>query len=186
MQGSLAGKLLIAMPGIGDPRFERAVVLVCLHTEHQAMGLIVNKPRPEVTLHQVLEHLGIDPAGQVGDRRVLDGGPVRPEQGYVLHSDDFDFPDATQVIAPGIRMSMTRDVLESLADQAAPKDFVLALGYAGWGEGQLEKELLGNAWLVSDCERAIVFDDACEEKWRRAVERLGIKPFQLSGAAGRA
>lgn len=186
MQSSLAGKLLIAMPGIGDPRFERAVVLVCLHTEQQAMGLIVNKPRPEVTLHHVLEHLGIEASETVGDRRVLDGGPVRPEQGYVLHSDDFEFPEGTQAIAPGIRMSMTRDVLESLADQSAPKDFVLALGYAGWGEGQLEQELSANAWLVSDCERAIVFDEACEHKWRRAVEGLGIKPFQLSGAAGRA
>lgn len=186
MQGSLTGKLLIAMPGIGDPRFERAVILVCLHTAQQAMGLIVNKPRAELTLQDVLDHLGIAVGEELGLRSVLDGGPVRPEQGYVLHSDDFELPGGTQSVAPGIRMSMTRDVLESLADRSAPKEFVLALGYAGWGEGQLEQELLANAWLVSECEHTIIFDQAYEEKWRKAIERLGIKPIQLSGAVGRA
>lgn len=186
MQQSLAGKLLIAMPGIGDPRFERAVILLCLHNPHQAMGLVLNKPRSELVLSDVLDHLGIEAKGEVGVRAVLDGGPVKPDRGYVLHSDDFEISDGTQIVAPGIRLTVTRDILEALASDHPPSDFVLALGYAGWGEGQLEQELLQNVWLVADCEREIVFAEPFEEKWGKAISHLGISPMQLSGAVGRA
>lgn len=186
MHGSLAGKLLIAMPGIGDPRFEQAVILVCLHTSTQAMGLVVNKPKAELTLSDVLDHLGIEPRSDFGARSVLEGGPVKPDRGYVLHSEDFAIGDSTQEVAPGVRLTVTREVLESLASDAPPSAFVLALGYAGWGEGQLEQELLQNVWLVAECEREIVFDAPCDERWARAIEKLGLQPLQLSGEVGRA
>jgi len=186
MESSLTGKLLIAMPGIGDPRFEQAVILLCLHNAQQAMGLVLNKPKSELTLSDVLDHLGIEAKGDVGVRAVLDGGPVKPDRGYVLHSDDFEIADGTQSVAPGIRLTVTRDILEALASDHPPSEFVLALGYAGWGEGQLEQELLDNVWLVADCEREIVSAAPFEDKWGKAISHLGISPMQLSGSVGRA
>lgn len=187
MDHSLAGKFLIAMPGIGDPRFEQAVILVCLHTPNHAMGLIVNKPKDELTLGDVLDRLGIEATQVPPSRCVLNGGPVKQDRGYVLHSEDFATVEATQSVAPGISLTVTRDVLEALASPAdAPSDFVLALGYAGWAGGQLEQELLQNVWLVADVEREIVFDQSHEEKWSRAIRRLGLDPIQLTGAQGNA
>lgn len=183
----LAGKLLIAMPGIGDPRFERTVIMLCLHTAQEAMGLIVNKPKDEISLSDVLDHLGIAVEETIGERTVLEGGPVKPDRGFVLHSADFHAPEATQDVAPGIRLTATRDVLEALGrDGQAPDQFVLALGYAGWGPGQLEAELSHNAWLVADADQAIVFGDAHGDKWQAAIRTLGVAPEQLMSGAGRA
>src|SRR5262249_7007887 len=116
----------------------------------------------------------------------LDGGPVRPDRGYVLHSDDFAAGDGTHNVAPGIRLTATRDVLEAVAGEHAPVKFVLALGCSGWGAGQLENELKQNAWLVVDATDAIVFDHGHEDKWVRAIKTLGFDPSQLTSAAGRA
>ncbi len=188
MQDSLAGKLLVAMPRIGDPRFDRSVIMMCTHTEEHAMGLVINKPKEELTLGDVLDHLGISAAPEVAPQTVLDGGPVRPDRGYVLHSEDFTASDGTQDVAPGVRLTATRDVLEAVAGQRqpAPERFVLALGCSGWGAGQLEEELKRNAWLVVDYDDAIVFDDGHEDKWARAIKSLGFDPSQLAGDAGRA
>ena len=185
MEGSLAGKLLIAMPQMGDPRFEHAVILMCLHGPEQAMGLILNKPRP-LRLGDVLSHLEIRMSGDVSSRAVLFGGPVKEDRGYVLHSDDFFIEEATQVVTPGIGLTATREVLESLSGNHPPRQFVLALGYAGWGPGQLEDELAQNAWLIADPEDAIVFDEDFDHKWVRAIKQLGIHPSQIMGDAGRA
>lgn len=184
MDASLAGKLLVAMPGIGDPRFDHAVIMMCEHTPEQAMGLIVNKPKQALTLGDVLDHLGIAPREELAPRVVMDGGPVRPDRGYVLHSTDFAAADATQEVAPGISLTATRDVLEAMANETAPQRFVLALGCSGWGAGQLEDELRKNAWLVVDATDAIVFDESHDNKWTRALEVLGLDPAQLSGNAG--
>jgi putative transcriptional regulator len=188
MDGSLAGKPLIAMPGIGDPRFEKAVILMCLHSEEHALGLVVNKPRGELKLGDVLEHLGIQASGDCAPRNVLDGGPVRPDRGYVLHSEDFRAENATQPVGPGIYFTATRDVLEAMAGEGPPRRYVLALGCSGWGAGQLENELRQNAWLVVDAsaDDAIIFGDDHEKKWASAIRRLGFDPGQLAGQMGRA
>lgn len=186
MHLSLAGKFLIAMPGISDPRFERAVILVCSHSPQQAMGLVVNKPREELHLSDVLEHLGIPLSPPFGMHAVLDGGPVKPDRGYVLHSEDFEIESSTLPVAPGVRLTMTREVLEALGSQTPPAEFVLALGYAGWDGGQLEQELLANVWLVADAEKDLVFHQALEDRWAHAIRRLGLDPSQLSGEVGRA
>src|SRR5262249_32643327 len=148
----LAGKLLVAMPRIGDPRFDRTVIMMCSHTEEHAMGLVINKPKEELTLGDVLDHLGISAAPEVAPIQVLDGGPVRPDRGFVLHSADFVASDSTTDVCPGIRLTATRDILEAVAGEKAPQRFVLALGCSGWGAGQLEDELKQNAWLVVDAD----------------------------------
>lgn len=187
MTDSVAGKLLVAMPGIGDPRFEHAVILMCAHTAEHAMGLIVNKPRLALTLGEVLDRLGISPRREFASRIVLDGGPVNPDRGYVLHSQDYSGgPEASHDVAPGIRLTLTRDVLESLAGADAPAQFALALGSSGWGAGQLEDELRRNAWLVVEPDDEIVFGQAHEAKWAGALKQLGLDPAQLMGNAGHA
>lgn len=184
---SLSGKLLIAMPGIGDPRFEKAVILLCMHTPEAAMGLILNKLKADLVLGDVLEHLGVEAPDPVQNRAVLDGGPVKPDRGYVVHTRDFDAGEATQIVTERLRLTATREILEVLGDDAmAPERYVLALGYAGWGPGQLENELLRNAWLISDPDDEIVFGADQDKKWVRAIRLLGIDPTMLSSSAGRA
>jgi putative transcriptional regulator len=184
MDATLTGKLLVAMPGMGDPRFEHSVIMMCAHTREHAMGLIVNKPQDSLTLGDVLDHLGIEAGERLAPRQVLNGGPVRPDRGYVLHSEDFRAEEGTQEVAPGIRLTATRDVLEALASTAPPERFVLALGCAGWGAGQLEDELRQNAWLVVDAEDSIIFGEAHPDKWTAAIAQLGLDPSQLMGNAG--
>ncbi|MBL8559124.1 MAG: YqgE/AlgH family protein [Hyphomonadaceae bacterium] len=187
MDGSLTGKLLIAMPGIGDPRFEKSVIVMCMHTPEAAMGLVINKVKEDLTLGDVLEHLGVEAPEPIAARAVLEGGPVKPDRGYVLHSNDFDAGDATQFVTQDLSLTATRDVLEALGeDRRPPQSYVLALGYAGWGAGQLENELHGNVWLIADLERSIVFDEAHDKKWTRAIRSLGIDPSMLTGDSGRA
>lgn len=175
------------MPGIGDQRFKHAVILLCMHTPEAAMGLVINKLKTDIVLGDVLEHLGVEAPEPIQNRSVLDGGPVKPDRGYVLHSQDFDAGEATQLVTDRLRLTATREVLEALGDEgAAPERFVLALGYAGWGPGQLEGELQANAWLISDPDDDIIFGDAHDKKWVRAIRTLGIDPTMLSGHAGRA
>lgn len=185
MSDRIAGKLLVAMPGIGDPRFEHSVIMMCSHDAEHAMGVIVNKPRDEITVSDVLDHLGLEPATG-GGRAVLDGGPVRPDRGFVLHSEDFTAREGTQDVAPGIRLTATRDVLEAVAHHGPPQRYVLALGCSSWGAGQLEDELKRNAWLVIDVDDAIVFGDEHDDKWTRAIRSLGFDPAQLISGQGHA
>ncbi|MGD9966442.1 MAG: YqgE/AlgH family protein [Hyphomonadaceae bacterium] len=186
MSDTLTGKLLVAMPGIGDPRFDKSVIVMCAHDAEHAMGVVINKPKDDLTLSEVLGHLGLQAGGGVSARTVLDGGPVRPDRGYVLHSEDFAAGEATHDVAPGLRLTATRDVLEAVAGDRAPASFVLALGCAGWSGGQLESELQHNAWLVVEFDDAIVFDEGHDDKWERAIKSLGFEPSQLSETAGRA
>lgn len=186
MTDTLAGKLLVAMPGIGDPRFERTVIMMCEHDAEHAVGVVINKPRQELKLGDVFDHLGLEAGGDIAGRAVLDGGPVRPDRGYVLHSEDFAAGEATTEVGPGVRLTLTRDVLVAVAGEDAPASFVLALGCAGWDAGQLEEELRHNAWLVVDFDDAIVFDEGHADKWTRAIRTLGFDPAQLAGTAGSA
>jgi putative transcriptional regulator len=174
------------MPGIGDPRFDRTVIIMCAHDAEHAMGVVVNKPRDEIMLRDVLGHLGLEVGASVAERAVLDGGPVRPDRGFVLHSDDFKGGEATQAVGPGISLTATRDVLEAVAQEQAPERFVLALGCAGWGAGQLEDELRHNAWLVVEPDNAIIFGEEHTDKWARAIKSLGVDPAQLTNDIGSA
>lgn len=183
---SLAGKLLVAMPGIGDPRFEHCVIVMCSHDERHAMGVIVNKPKDDLTVSEVLDHLGIAVDEDTPDNIVLDGGPVQPERGFVLHTDDFAAGEATHIVAPGLNLTATRDVLEAVAGEQPPAQFILALGHAGWAAGQLEDELRHNVWMIVDADNSIIFDDNHQNKWNRAIRLLGFDPAQLASGAGRA
>jgi putative transcriptional regulator len=186
MSDRVAGKLLVAMPGIGDPRFDHSVIMMWAHDAEHALGVIVNKPKTSVSVGDVLDHLGLDAGADIGGRTVLDGGPVRPDRGFVLHTEDFAAGDATHHVAPGIRLTATREILEAVASEKAPERFVLALGCSSWGAGQLEDELKRNAWLVVDPNDAIVFDDSHDDKWTRAIKSLGFEPAQLMSEMGRA
>ena len=183
----LAGKLLIAMPGMGDVRFQRSVILICTHSDKGAMGLIINKPAAEMSFAGLLEHLGIGLADNGRDIHVHFGGPVERGRGFVLHSDDWGGEGEPGMEVPGgYRMTATQGILEALAGGDGPELALLALGYSGWGPGQLEEEILRNDWLLCDPGADLVFHAEDPAKWAGALRLLGIDPVTLSGAAGRA
>lgn len=183
----LTGRLLIAMPGIGDPRFERAVVFLCAHDAEHAIGIAVNRPVGGLTLKTLFDKIGLEPPiRRVADEPVLVGGPVERERGFVLHTDDYLLDGVSLPIGEGLALTTTRDVLEALTGEDAPRKAILALGYAGWGAGQLEQEVRENVWLVAESDEALLFDDDFDGKWARALEKIGISPAMLSGEAGRA
>lgn len=182
----LHGKLLIAMPGMGDPRFEKSVVFMCAHSEDGALGLIVNKPSREIRFSNLLEQLGLDTAESRSDIRVHFGGPVENERGFVLHSGDYVAESATLQVSDEFGMTATLDVLEEIARGSGPSSAILALGYSGWGPGQLESEILKNGWLTCDADPALVFGTNDEGKWEAALKSLGIDPLSLSSTAGHA
>jgi putative transcriptional regulator len=182
----LTGKVLIAMPQLSDPRFARSVVYVCSHGPRGAMGLIVNKPRPEVRFSGILESLGLTPATGMRDIRVHIGGPVDPQRGFVLHSADFALDDGTLVVTPDAAMTASRDIMDVIARGGGPRQAVFALGYAGWGAGQLEGEIARNDWLVGDGRSDLLFGRADEFKWAAALKSIGVDPVALSATGGRA
>ncbi len=184
--GFLEGRILIAMPGIGDPRFERAVLLLCVHNENQAMGLVLNRPLDGLTVPGLLRRLDLG-ADNVPDAPVLYGGPVERGRGYVLHSDDYRSAGSTMPVADGVALTDTREVLDALGDEMRrPRRSVLALGYAGWGAGQLERELQEGVWLACEPDEMLVFGDDHDEKWTHALGKIGVTPDRLSTQAGRA
>jgi len=183
---NLCGKLLIAMPGMGDPRFEKSVVYVCAHSADGAMGLIINKPTPEVTFTQLLQQLEIEKATDDPETRIYFGGPVEIGRGFVLHSGEYNVADATLQVDDQFGMTATRDVLTDIATGAGPKAALLALGYSGWGAGQLEGELQQNGWLTCDATSNVVFDVPDADKWTAALKLLGVDALTLSATAGHA
>lgn len=185
-KGFLDGKLLIAMPGIGDPRFDRSVVFMCAHSHEGAMGLIVNKPSPDLQFADLLAQLDI-PVGDASQAiEVHIGGPVEHGRGFVLHSPDYEIEDSTLSVGPEFGMTATLDILKDLAQGGGPSDCLLALGYSGWGPGQLEAELQSNGWLICDARPELVFGEPEGGKWTAALNSLGIDPRLLSGEGGRA
>ncbi len=182
----LSGKLLVAMPGMGDPRFEKSVIFVCAHSDDGAMGLVVNKPAPEVRFADLLDQLNITQRANGADIRVHFGGPVEHGRGFVLHSADYSANGTTLQVDDRIGMTGTLDILEDIARGMGPARSILALGYAGWGPGQLESEILQNGWLTCDAPLDLVFSPDNGAKWEGALRTLGIDPLTLSSVAGRA
>jgi len=182
----LEGKILIAMPSMLDPRFEHSVILLCSHSEQGAMGLIVNKPNRDIKLSDVLDQLEIPGASDAQEMTVHFGGPVETGRGFVLHTDDYTSSLHTLSVPGGFGMTATLDILEEIAQGAGPKHAIMTLGYAGWGPGQLEKEIGQNAWLTGDASPNLVFQVPGPQMWAAALESLGIDPLSLSSAAGHA
>ncbi|MEM6727657.1 MAG: YqgE/AlgH family protein [Pseudomonadota bacterium] len=182
----LAGQMLIAMPGMGDPRFDRSVVYMCAHSGEGAMGLIVNKPAIEMRFADLLEQLDIPVAAPSEEIRVMFGGPVEHGRGFVLHSDDYRGNESTLAVDDGVGMTATLDILQDIAKGEGPSRSVLALGYSGWGPGQLEGEIAANGWLTCPATSELIFGDGTDTKWLAAIRSLGIDPLLLSSEAGRA
>lgn len=183
---NLKGKFLIALPGMGDPRFEQAVIYVCSHGSDGTMGLIINKAKGKLKMSDLLEQSGIEGNVKVADTPVLSGGPVDIDRGFVLHSPDYSMEDSSVALSGTLSLTVTRDVLEALVSDEAPKKAVLAVGYSGWGEGQIERELVDNAWITTDADEALIFDTDMDSKWERAIRQLGISPESLAHSGGRA
>jgi putative transcriptional regulator len=182
----LQGKLLIAMPGMGDPRFEKSVIFMCSHSEEGAMGIIVNKPIEQLRFREMVERLDLNLNDKTPDMPVLFGGPVENSRGFVLHSPDYKAEDATLSVLTDVSLTATMEILRELAGGAGPAKALFALGYAGWGPGQIESEIRLNGWVHCDADGTIVFDTNLDGKWRNALLRLGIDVTLLSSQAGRA
>jgi putative transcriptional regulator len=181
----LQGQLLVAMPGIGDPRFDRSVIFMCSHSAEGAMGLVINKPFTALTLPQLLDQLEIEVPETPMRLMVHSGGPVEQVRGFVLHSDEYT-RESTLHIAPGYALTATLEVLRDVATGKGPERRVIALGYAGWGPGQLDRELARNGWLMAEATDDLVFGDDLDLKWPRAIATLGFDVGMLSAQAGHA
>jgi putative transcriptional regulator len=191
--GYLDGQLLVAMPSMEDPRFQRTVIYLCAHSSEGAMGIVVNQKAKKVTFPELLIQLdvigegeGIHLPDRAGKVKVLRGGPVETGRGFVLHSPDFFIEDSTLEIDETVNLTATVDILRAIAKGEGPDRAVLALGYAGWSPGQLEAEIQQNGWLNCPADPSFVFDDDLEGKYERALKKIGIDPAMLSGASGRA
>jgi putative transcriptional regulator len=189
----LEGKMLIAMPTMGDDRFARTLIYMCAHSDEGAMGLVVNKIAPAIQFPELLEQLEIPntlaPKGEGGVSPtvpVLQGGPVEAGRGFVLHSQDYHQDDATLPISENVSMTATVDVLKAIAHGTGPDKAMLALGYAGWAPGQLEHEIQANGWLHCDADDDLVFGINLDGKYDQALAKLGIDVSFLSGDAGHA
>jgi len=185
----LTGKLLIAMPSMGDPRFHRAVIFICAHDEEGAMGLVINHTMPGIEFNDLIGQLKLESDIKVNFEKlnlpVMYGGPVETARGFLLHSNDFARDD-TMKIDKSYGVTGTVDALKDIAKGDKPENLLFILGYAGWEAGQLEVEIQQNAWLVVDPDPSIIFDREPEGKWLQAVNKLGIDPAMLSSAAGSA
>ena len=191
--GYLDGQILIAMPVMSDPRFERSVIYMCAHSSEGAIGIIVNRPAGSIDFPGLLVQLDIiDKADQIKlpenaeSMKVMKGGPVDTGRGFVLHSSDFFIQDATLNIDEGICLTATIDILKAIAKGSGPKHAILALGYAGWAPGQLENEIQHNGWLHCDADADLIFGDNVDEKYARALRKIGVNVGMLSNEAGHA
>ena len=181
----LTGQLLVAMPQMEDQRFARSVVYICAHTEDGAMGLILNKLAEAINFSDLLEQLNLPMDTVSGTTRVHFGGPVETGRGFVLHSDDFT-QDASLLIEKGVALTATVDILTAISEGNGPRNYLLALGYAGWAPGQLDSEIQANGWLITPADTDILFGSKIENKWYTALSNLGIDITMLSSDAGHA
>ncbi|SIS58605.1 putative transcriptional regulator [Roseivivax lentus] len=182
----LTGRILIAMPGMGDPRFDRAVIYLCSHSGEGAMGLIINKTAPGLSMVALLEQLDIPPSPTLSFEPVFFGGPVETGRGFVLHSADARDDPTTLNINADFAMTATLDILEEIAAGQGPAQRRMCLGYSGWGPGQLEQELQQNGWLVCDADPDLVFGTKPAQMWEAALGRLGVSALMLSAEGGQA
>ena len=192
-EGYLDGQMLIAMPVMGDPRFERSVIYMCAHSSEGAMGIMVNRPAGSLDFPELLAQLNIiKKADQIKlpesaeTMKVLSGGPVDTGRGFVLHSSDFYLANATLPIDGQICLTATVDILKAIANGKGPRHAILALGYAGWGPGQLENEIQGNGWLHCAADPDLIFGTDVDDKYSRALAKIGIDLGMLSNEAGHA
>lgn len=185
----MGGKLLLAMPGMGDFRFEKSVIYICAHDDQGAMGLVINNPAPDLDFHELLTQLNIASDITVDLKAlhipVMKGGPVEGARGFLLHSNDFDMDDTIKV-DKDIHVTGTLDALKEVAKGDGPQEKLFILGYSGWSAGQLDQELQQNAWLIVDADPELVFHDDQSKKWDMAVKKLGIEPSMLSTKGGSA
>lgn len=182
----LDGKLLVAMPGMRDPRFSHSLVYLCAHSDEGAMGLIVNKRAEALTLTDLFGKIGIPIGDGLGRQPVRYGGPVETGRGFVLHSSDYHATDATMKVDDGTSMTATMDILQAMSHEMGPEQAIVTLGYAGWAPGQLETELQANGWLTVDADPELLFGGDDDEKWAAALSKLGIDPAHLTSSGGRA
>ncbi|MEL7138173.1 MAG: YqgE/AlgH family protein [Pseudomonadota bacterium] len=180
-EGFLAGQVLIAMPTMPDRRFKRSLVYLCSHSGEGAMGLMINREADGVRMADLFAKLSIPLPEEIGVEPIRVGGPVETGRGFVLHSDDYHADDASLRIEDGVSMTATLEVLHAIARGEGPKDRFVALGYAGWGPGQLELELREHGWLACEADADLLFGDAQDEKWEQALSKLGISAALLSG-----
>ena len=181
----LTHHMLVALPALQDPDFARSVALICQHDGNGAMGVVVNRPS-EYTLGDVLAQMGIVLVDQrLREYRVLAGGPVHPERGFVIHDGDTGW-DSSLAIAEGLFVTTSRDVLEAIAVGEGPDNALVALGCAGWGAGQLEHELTETSWLTVPADAPLLFDTPLEARWQAAAGRLGVDMMHVASHSGRA
>ncbi|WP_439103434.1 YqgE/AlgH family protein [Celeribacter marinus] len=183
---NLTGKLLVAMPGIGDPRFENSVIFMCAHSDDGSMGLIINQVSQDIRVNDVFEQLDINVTDMMAPLPVHFGGPVELGRGFVLHSVDYQADSASLAVDATYSMTASREILSDIARGGGPRERLLCLGYAGWGPGQLEEELAQNGWLTVDPTPKIVFEVPNDQKWEASVRSIGVSPALLSGEAGHA
>jgi len=184
----LTGKLLLAMPGMGDPRFDHAVIAICAHDEDGALGIGVGHPRSGLRVRQLLDQLGLEP-GNMPDAPVYHGGPVEPGRGFILHSSDWGGQDTLHVNGEAgeiFAMTGTIDVLRAIAEGRGPAQWIAALGYAGWGEGQLDEEMTRHGWFAARTDTKILFDKPTDERWAASFKAEGIDPRLLANETGAA
>jgi len=183
--GFLTGQLLIAMPAMGDPRFSQSVIYLCAHTPEGAMGLVLNRPIVKPSFDELLKQLDVAPLPPARRIRLCAGGPVDNARGFVLHTSDW-IGEGSLRVNDALALTASLDVLKVIAGGGGPREGILALGYAGWGPGQLDEEIQHNAWLSVQADEGLVFDQEHDTKWRRAFAKLKIDPLLLSETAGHA
>ncbi len=184
-ESSFVGQVLLAMPAMSDPRFERSVIYVCAHNAEGAMGIVINKTLDSIDFHELLDELDIPTDEKSQDIAIHFGGPVENQRGFVLHSSDYQHSE-TLFVDEKVGLTATVKVLRDLASGDGPAQSILALGYAGWGPGQLESEFQENAWLSVPASDALLFEIANDDKWERAFNSIGVDLSVLSGSSGRA
>ncbi|PCJ61155.1 MAG: hypothetical protein COA65_02790 [Rhodospirillaceae bacterium] len=185
LQGYLSGQLLIATPQIQDPRFSRAVIYMCAHGPEGAMGLVINRRVGMAPLPDLLAQLGIDATADGLEISLYCGGPVEAERGFVLHSADYH-QDSTLQIDAQVALTASAEILRDIAEGRGPRKSMVALGYAGWGPGQLEMEICGNGWLHASADEDLLFDETLTTKWEAAMAKIGVDWSNLSGDIGNA
>ncbi len=181
---SLNNQFLIAMPGLADPNFSRTVTLICEHTQEGAMGLVINRAL-DLKLHEVLDQIGIDQASDLSDLPIYLGGPVQNNRGFVLHAPLGNWESTLQV-TDTVGVSTSKDILQAIASNQGPEHCLIALGYAGWGAGQLEFEISENSWLNGPADENILFNIPVDQRWAAAAQTMGVDLLNLSSESGHA
>lgn len=184
-QGSFKGHFLIAMPSLADPNFSQTVTCICEHTAEGAVGLVINRVHPELTMEPVLKELNLESVPKVESLPLHLGGPVHPSQIFVVHGPPFGW-EACRPVTPSLALSNSKDLLESLAKGQGPESFIITLGCAAWGHGQLESEIMANAWLTCPASETVLFETSVDKRWEKAARLMGIDLKFLTGVAGHA